>query len=145
MKLTFSLLFQNFEFISGRIPKRQVPSWIIAEINSNKNFQKQLNFQTASTTSVSLSPWPETSSTAYISTTFSKLSTTGFESQLVTTQYELTTGYIEYQGNHLISADEKQSQEQFSNTTSGENGISPNYKPSVISLVPIFIIIELFI
>ena len=82
-----------------------------------------------------------------MSTTCSKLSTTSFESQWVTTQYELTTGYIEYQGNHLISADEKQSndfgfnQEQFSNTTSGEIGISQNYEPSVISLVPMFIML----
>ena len=65
-----------------------------------------------------------------MSTTCSKLSTTSFESQWVTTQYELTTDYTEYQGHQVISADEKQSndfgfnQEQFSYTTSGENGIS---------------------
>ena len=146
MKLKFLLLFQNFEFISGRIPKRQVPSWIIAKINSNKNSQKQSNFQTASTTSVSLSPWPETSSTAYISTTCSTFSTT--EGQWVTTQYELTTDYIEYQGNQLISADEKQNndfdfgfnQEQFSNSTSGENRIGLNFEPFV-SFVIIFIML----
>ena len=146
MNLKFLLLFQNFEFIAGRIPKRQVPLWIIAEINSNKNSQKQSNFQTASTTSVSLSPWPETSSTAYISTTFSTFSTT--ESQSVTTQYELTTDYIEYHGNQLISADEKQNndfdfgfnQEQFSNSTSGENRIGLNFEPFV-SFVIIFIML----
>ena len=89
IKLKILLLFQNFIFLSCRTPKREVPSWIIAKIDENKNSQKnqQWNYQTffqinqtfTTETTESLSPWPETSSTAWPETS-STMSTTGFGS-----------------------------------------------------------------
>ena len=87
IELKILLLFQNFIFLSCRTPKREVPSWIIAKIDENKNSPKnqQWNHQTffqinqtfTTETTESLSPWPETSSTAWPETS-STMSTTGF-------------------------------------------------------------------
>ena len=89
IQLKILLLFQNFIFSSCRTPKREVPSWIIAKIDENKNSRKdqQSNYQTfyqinqtfITQTTESLSPWPETSSSAW-SETSSTVSTIGFES-----------------------------------------------------------------
>ena len=89
IKLKILLLFQNFIFLSCRTPKREVPSWIIAKIDENKNSKKnqqsnyqnffQINQTFITQTTESLSPWPETSSTAWPETS-STMSITGFGS-----------------------------------------------------------------
>ena len=89
IQLKILLLFQYFIFSSCRTPKREVPSWIIAKIDENKNSGKdqQSNYQTfyqinqtfITQTTESLSPWPETSSSAWPETS-STVSTIGYES-----------------------------------------------------------------
>ena len=92
--LKFLLLFKTFAFISCRTLGRPIPSWILERIENKKDIEKipESNFQSSFTTETTeyFSPWPETSSTAYISTLFHTWSSAGFESQWVS--YNVTGG-----------------------------------------------------
>ena len=92
--LKFLLLFKNFAFISCRTLGRPIPSWILERIENKKDIEKipESNFQSSFITETTeyFSPWPETSSTAYISTLFHTWSSAGFESQWVL--YNVTGG-----------------------------------------------------